>query len=84
MAGAARLLLQAKLMYIFVLELFLGVCMNVFADGKPELEKLKHLGCNHPVAGLSSACRPRYLQNLPPKTNLNGNKSQKSGQLLHL
>lgn len=50
--------------------------MIVFADGKPRLEKLEHLGCNHPVPGLSSACRPRSLQNPYPKTHLNGNKSK--------
>lgn len=83
-SGAARLLLQAKLIYMFVLEFFLGVCTNVFADGKPELEKWNHLGCNYPVSGWSSACRPHCLQNLCLKTSLNGNKGQKSRQLLHL
>lgn len=66
------------------LSFFLGVCWNIFAGGKPELEKLEHLGWNHPAPVLSSACRPYYLQNPYPKNNLNGNKNQKSGQLLHL
>lgn len=58
------------------LRFFLGVCRNIFAGGKHELEKLEHLGWNHPVPGLSSACRPHYLQNPYPKTNLNGNESK--------
>lgn len=82
-AVAARLLLQGKFIYVcpwaFLKSLHKHFCRWETWAWETETPWL----C-HPVPGLGSAYRAHCLQNPFPKSNLNGNESQRSGQQSHL